>query len=79
MPIPAAMVSHDKKVILHPILIILNYRIQCLPLARATWFHMTQKSHVAHHFDCLDLRNEVVPLMMTLVSHDTHTSASDGT
>ena len=28
------------------------------------------KSHVAHHFNNLDIRNTTVPLMMLLISHD---------
>ena len=31
-----------------------------------------QKSHFAPHFDCLDQRNSMVPLMMPSASHDTN-------
>ena len=30
-----------------------------------------QKGHVAPHFDCLELRNSVIPFMMPLASCDT--------
>ena len=30
---------------------------------------MIKNSHVAPHYDCLDLRNAVVPLMIPLMSH----------
>ena len=34
-----------------------------------------QKIHVAHYFKFLDLRDEVVSLVMSLASHDTNASA----
>ena len=35
-----------------------------------------QKSHVAANFDCHDLWNAVVSLMMLLASHDAYSSAN---
>ena len=35
-----------------------------------------QKSHVAPHFSCLNLRNAVVPFTMPSTSCDIHTSSS---
>ena len=35
-----------------------------------------EKSHVAHHFSCLDPRNGMDPFMMLSTSCDTNTSAS---
>ena len=35
------------------------------------------RGHVALHFNCLNLRNEIVPLMMLLVSCGTDASAND--
>ena len=36
-----------------------------------------QESHVEPHFDHLDIRNAVVPLMMSLVSLDADAGAND--
>ena len=33
------------------------------------------KSHVTSHFDDFDVRNAMVPFLMSLTSHDTHTNA----
>ena len=35
------------------------------------------KGHVTPHFDCLDLRNAMVPLTIPLASHDLNACASD--
>ena len=41
------------------------------------WHHLAKKGHAAHHFDCLDLRNPMMPLMILLVSHDANANAAD--
>ena len=38
---------------------------------------MTKMLHFVPHFDCLDLRNAVLPLKMPLASHDTNNDAID--
>ena len=40
------------------------------------WHHMAKTSHAAPHLDDLALRNAVVPLLMSLASHDANASAS---
>ena len=40
------------------------------------WHYMTNESHIAPHFNCLDLRNALIPLMTLLSSCDTNTGAN---
>ena len=69
-----------KKVMLHLLLIILTYEIQWCHI----WCHqheampvpMVSHDHVAPHFDFLNLRNAMVPLMIPPTSCGTNASAS---
>ena len=49
-----------------------------MPMSTEILFH-DEKSHVAPHFDCFDVRNIVVPLMVLMPSHDANISPNDMT
>ena len=40
------------------------------------WHHVTERSHLVSHFNCLSVRNEMLPLMMLLAWCNKNTSAN---
>ena len=80
----ASTCDMSKEVILHLMLIVLTKEINGA-IEKSIWYQVThvtmashdEKHHIAPHFNCLDLGNSVVQLMMPSASCDAHTG-TDG-
>ena len=65
---PSGVMQHQHKYKWHPVMLVLISMVQ-----------QDQKSHAAPHFDCLYLRNAMVPLVIQLALHDAAASTGGTT